>query len=98
MIANRRSPADEPHDPFGDVDPGVVTDCSAIIARLDYFLDGELTELRRIKIEAHLDGCPTCYSAFDFEAELRVVVRTRTVTEVPPELVARIRAALNAVH
>ena len=69
-------------------------DCSAMIARLDHFLDGELTDMRRTKIQSHLDACPTCYSAFDFEAELRIVVKTKTMMTVPPELVARIRLAL----
>lgn len=86
--------AEEPQDPFGEIDDCLAGDCSAMIARLDHFLDGELTEARRAKIQAHLDSCPSCYSAYDFEAELRIVVRTRTVTEVPSELVVRIRAAL----
>lgn len=92
-----RPPAHDPHDPFGQIDMTLGGDCTAMIARLDNFLDGELTELRRTKIQSHLDACPTCYSAFDFEAELRIVVRTKTVTEVPPELVARIRQALHGL-
>ncbi len=94
MNSFSRIPASEPHDPFGPIDMSLGGDCSAMIARLDNFLDGELTEQRRMKIEAHLDACPTCYSVFDFEAELRIVVRTRTFTEVPADLASRIRLAL----
>jgi anti-sigma factor (TIGR02949 family) len=83
-----------PYDPFGPIDMSLGGDCSAMVSRLGHFLDGELTEQRRVKIQMHLDACPSCFSAFDFEAELRVVVRTRTVTEVPPDLAARIRLAL----
>lgn len=86
----------DPHDPFGPVNESIGGDCSAMIARLDHFLDGELTEQRRVTIQAHLDGCPTCYSAFDFEAELRIVVRSRTYTEVPADLASRIRLALGS--
>ena len=85
----------DPYDPFGPIDMSLGGDCTAMVSRLDHFLDGELTEERRTEIQVHLDACPSCFSAFDFEAELRVVVRTRTVTEVPPALAARIRSALN---
>ena len=94
MNSSSRSHPPDPHDPFGPIDEAIAGDCSAMIARLDYFLDGELTDLRRVKIQAHLDGCPTCYSAFDFEAELRIVVRSRAYTEVPVDLASRIRLAL----
>ncbi len=96
MNSSSRTSSNSPHDPFGPIDETVVGDCSAMIARLDHFLDGELTEQRRVKIQSHLDGCPTCYSAFDFEAELRIVVRSRSYTEVPPDLAARIRSALGS--
>lgn len=86
----------QPSDPDDPIDAAVGGDCSAMIARLDHFLDGELTEQRRTKIQAHLDGCPTCYSAFDFEAELRIVVRSRAYTEVPADLASRIRLALGS--
>ena len=97
MNSFSRTPASDPHDPFGPIDTTLGGDCSAMIMRLDNFLDGELTEQRRLKIQSHLDACPTCYSAFDFEAELRIVVRTRTYTEVPADLASRIRAALGNV-
>ncbi len=96
MNTSSRTPSSDPHDPFGPIDETIGGDCSAMIARLDHFLDGELTEQRRTKIQAHLDGCPTCYSAFDFEAELRIVVRSRAYTEVPPDLASRIRSALGS--
>lgn len=77
-----------------DADREVAGDCQAMIARLYHFLDGELTESRRSMIMGHLEGCPSCFSAYDFEAELRIVVRERTRTHVPPNLLGRIRQAL----
>lgn len=74
--------------------PFVLGDCSAMIARLYHFLDGELTEERRTGIQAHLDSCPSCFGAFDFEAELRIVVSKRVHTVVPEALVLRIRQAI----
>jgi anti-sigma factor (TIGR02949 family) len=87
-------PVPEPFDPFGALDPGLTGDCGTMISRLYHFLDGELTEQRRAKIQGHLDGCPSCYSAFDFEAELRIVVANRAQSQVPPQLVERIRLSL----
>ena len=87
-------PAPEPFDPFGAVDPALNGDCNTMISRLYHFLDGELTEQRRAKIQGHLDACPSCYSAFDFEAELRIVVANRAQSQVPPQLVERIRLSL----
>ena len=83
-----------PFDPFGDIDLNLAGDCNAMLARLYTFLDGELTEPRRNKIQSHLDTCPSCFSAFDFEAELRIVVAKRVYTKVPDSLVERIRRAI----
>ena len=72
------------------------TDCSEAIHRLYHFLDGELNENTRGLIKQHLDECSPCLEAFDFEAELRVVIATRCREEVPPELRARIFDAIRA--
>jgi anti-sigma factor (TIGR02949 family) len=69
-------------------------DCTKVLHALYEFLDGELTSERRQHIELHLNGCPHCFSAFDFEAELRIVVRSRLRAEVPPALRTRIAQAL----
>ena len=88
-------PATSPFDPFGSVNPGLVGDCGAMLQRLYNYLDGELTDERRTKIQSHLDDCPSCFSAFDFEAELRIVVAAKCQTSVPTSLVDRIRATLS---
>jgi anti-sigma factor (TIGR02949 family) len=71
-------------------------DCTKAMHALYEFLDGELTVERREYIEYHLNGCPQCFSAFDFEAELRIVVRSRLRAEVPSELMERIAMAIEA--
>lgn len=79
---------DSPHTPAPAVD------CAAVVKEIYVFLDGELTEAKRGAISAHLDGCSPCLEAFDFEAELRMVVSSRCVDPVPPELLARIERLL----
>src|SRR6186997_1921211 len=71
-------------------------DCMRALHALYEFLDGELTTERRAFIELHLNGCPQCFSAFDFEAELRIVLRSRLRAEVPSQLMSRVAMALDA--
>ena len=68
--------------------------CDDALHELYGFLDGELTVERRMKIQRHLDDCPPCYEAFDFEAELRIVIARKCTEEVPESLKQRIAEAL----
>jgi mycothiol system anti-sigma-R factor len=69
-------------------------DCSETIERLYGYLDGELTDERRVEIQQHLDDCPPCLKAYDFEVELRVVIADRCRDHVPPTLLLRVKEAL----
>jgi len=71
-----------------------VMDCQEAIHTLYHFLDGELTEYRRVEIKAHLEGCMPCLEAFDFEAELRVVIARKCRDDVPDSLRERIAKAI----
>ena len=66
-----------------------------VIAVAVGYLDGELTVERRMKIQHHLDDCPPCYEAFDFEAELRIVIARKCTEQVPDSLKQRIAEALD---
>ncbi len=66
-------------------------DCNSTLRELDRFLDSELTTETRTQIQHHLEGCPDCYGAFDFHAELKHVVRAKCNNdEMPPDLLSRI--------
>lgn len=82
---------------FGADDPLASGDCTAMLERLYLFLDGELTDERRALIEQHIGSCNTCGEVFDFEAELRLVVRNRVITRVPETLMQRIAESLRTV-
>lgn len=69
-------------------------DCTETVAWLYEFLDGELTEERRVAIENHLNFCPPCGSVVSFEADLRRVIADRARDHVPDQLRERIAAAL----
>jgi mycothiol system anti-sigma-R factor len=68
--------------------------CQDALHELYGYLDGELTEAKRVAIHRHLDQCQPCAEPYDFEAELREVVRRKCQEQVPDSLMAKVRAAL----
>jgi mycothiol system anti-sigma-R factor len=70
-------------------------ECREALDRLYTFLDGELTEERRHEIQDHLSTCLPCLEAFDFEAELKVLIATRCRDDVPAQLRVRVALALS---
>ena len=69
-------------------------DCYEITRAMYLFLDRELDQGRRSEIQAHLDDCPPCYEAFEFEFELWQRIRVKCREQVPPTLRARVFGAL----
>jgi mycothiol system anti-sigma-R factor len=80
-----------------DHDHEHATDCEAALAEIYTFLDGELTEEKRVLIARHLEGCNPCIEAYDFEAELRMVISTRCREQVPESLRVRIAQKLTVL-
>ncbi len=78
--------------------PAGFVGCDETIERLYFYLDGELTEERRVEITRHLDLCGPCVGAYGFEAELRKVIASRCKDHVPDELITRVAAALHEEH
>ncbi len=72
--------------------------CTEAAELLYHYIDGELTEERRVLISSHLDDCPPCLDAFDFEAELRIVVSQRCQERVPEELRQRVAEAIRRLQ
>lgn len=72
--------------------------CDETIERLYFYLDGELTEERRIEISRHLDLCGPCVGAYGFETELRRVISNRCKDHVPESLIVRVAEALREEH
>lgn len=69
-------------------------ECRDALETLYYYLDGELTDERREKIQHHLDECSPCLEAFDFEAELKIVIARHCRDRVPERLRLRVVMAL----
>ena len=96
-MGDREAP-DEPAGAMGhdSKKPAGFVGCDETIERLYYYLDGELTEQRRLEISQHLDLCGPCVGAYGFEAELRKVIASRCKDHVPDELITRVANALRA--
>ena len=74
----------------------LMSDCNDALHQLYRYLDGELTDESRSVIQHHLDTCQPCAEPYDFEAELRLIVRKKCFEAVPESLVAKVRAAIEA--
>jgi mycothiol system anti-sigma-R factor len=79
--------------PVGHANEGGA-DCEEAIHTLYHFLDGELTDERRYEIQVHLEECSPCLEAFDFEAELKLIVARKCRDQVPDSLRERVHQAL----
>lgn len=69
-------------------------DCNETLHELYHFLDGELTDETREQIRHHLEACPPCFEAFDFEAEIRAYIAQKCRERMPDDLRARIAEAI----
>jgi mycothiol system anti-sigma-R factor len=68
-----------------------MADCNETLQELEPFLDGELTLEVQAAIRHHLDGCLDCLQAFDFHAELKLVIAEKCrEQELPAGLLSRI--------
>jgi anti-sigma factor (TIGR02949 family) len=70
------------------------TECQEALHHLHSYLDDEMSSDHRAHVRDHLEQCMPCFEAFDFEAEFRIVVRTKCRDEVPDEVRRRIMGKL----
>lgn len=74
-----------------------MADCNETLRELEAFLDDELSVEVHVAIRSHLEGCPDCLQAFDFHAELKIVVAQKCRNdEMPPGLLLRIEQCFGA--
>lgn len=72
-----------------------MANCNETLEELHRFLDRELDDQARAAIADHLGDCNDCHSAFDFHAELRMVIAMKCQGDpVPPSLIMRLKACL----
>ena len=69
-------------------------DCNAVVAELYTFLDGELTDGRRLQIERHFTGCVDCHEVVEFHASLKMTISAKCQDPVPDAFRQRVADAL----
>lgn len=68
-----------------------MADCNETLREIETYLDDELSPEVHTAIHSHLEGCHDCLEAFDFHAELKMVVARKCANdEMPPGLLDKI--------
>lgn len=68
--------------------------CREALQGMYMFIDGEMPADEREVLQHHLEQCSPCLEAFEFEAEVKMVVSQRCKDEVPDAVVMKVTKAL----
>lgn len=68
--------------------------CGKASEQVYLYLDQEMSRFRSWQIRRHLRKCEDCCGKFDFETHFKAVIREKTATDAPPELIHRLHAFL----
>lgn len=73
-------------------------DCDQALTELEAYLDEELPEATRRRVEEHLFGCSDCLERGEFRRQVREIVRRKCGirADVPPGVAERIRRMLSS--
>ena len=81
--------------PVGPIDPEH-PECAAVIAEVWTLLDGECTADTRVKLQQHLEECPTCLRHYGMEERVKKLIASKCSGEKAPEsLRARLRLEIS---
>src|SRR5947209_18980051 len=58
--------------------------CEQAMRKLSVYIDRELSDAEVRKVKAHLEDCPPCEQVFDFQAELKLLVRKECCADDAP--------------
>ena len=59
-------------------------ECDSAMDRLALYLDRELNDREMQQVRVHLDDCPPCGKMFEFQAELKRLVRKECCSDDAP--------------
>lgn len=69
--------------------------CAEALTAMYLFLDNEqMDSADRAHVQEHLDACIPCLESFEFEAELKQVIRRKCKDDAPDALYKRIQSTL----
>lgn len=71
--------------------------CKECLDRLEELVDKELSPLEASEVQIHLENCPPCTERFEFETDMKRLVRVCCGQEqAPASLRARLREILSS--
>jgi RNA polymerase sigma-70 factor (ECF subfamily) len=82
---------------LGQERPAALPGCPDVIAAFSRKLEGELGAEDCASMEKHLETCPACGAACSTLRNALWACRTQPVGEIPPEVQARIKAAVHTL-
>ena len=59
-------------------------DCDSAMDRLSLYLDRELSDREMQQVRTHLSDCPPCEKMFEFQSELKRLVRKECCSDDAP--------------
>jgi mycothiol system anti-sigma-R factor len=69
--------------------------CADAVKELWEYLDRELPENERARVEEHLNFCRTCCGELEFAEELQRFMRSRQSDEIPDDVRRRLEGILS---
>lgn len=60
-------------------------DCSAVLADVWLFIDGECDEQSRLRVQSHLDNCSPCLAEFGIDQQVKSLLSRKCGGEHAPE-------------
>jgi mycothiol system anti-sigma-R factor len=70
-------------------------ECQEALREIERFLDHEVDDVVRIKVERHVSGCGPCTDKMEFRAHLKALVQSKcSEHELPAGLEERLRRFL----
>ena len=74
------------------------TNCAEVLAEVYLYLDGEMSDERRVLVRDHLDECVQCLRRYGLEQEVKALVARCCADPAPEGLRARVLHRLHEVR
>lgn len=72
-------------------------DCDEMLALINHYMDGGLSQWRYRAVTKHIDACPPCAQEHHYNLNYRHVVSSKCTEQAPDALRMRIAAALDSL-
>jgi mycothiol system anti-sigma-R factor len=69
--------------------------CKDCETKLDQYVDRELNSTQALEVQLHLEGCPDCMEHYDFQSNLKRLVKHSCDCETPPAFREKLRQILS---